>query len=85
MFDLCSPELHGRLLSLRIPDKAGFLFLRRCLVSYLMHFKANPVTGVRETEMDLWTVDYPEYLIQGSRYRKKRGFEIQCFLACAGL
>lgn len=57
MSGLFSPELHGRLLRLRIPDKAGFLFLRRCLVSYLMHFKANIVSGVRETQVDLLTVD----------------------------
>lgn len=57
MSGLFSPELHGRLPRLRIPDKAGFLSLRGCLVFYLMHFKANPVSGVRETQVGLLTVD----------------------------
>lgn len=46
-----------RLLRLRIPDKVGFLFLRRCSVSYLMHLKANPESGVKETQLDLLTVN----------------------------
>lgn len=55
MSGLFPPKLHGRLL--RMSDKAGFLLLRRCLLSYLMQFKVNPVSGVRETQVGLLAVN----------------------------
>lgn len=50
---LVPPKLHGRLLRLRMPDKAGFLLLKRFFLSYLMHFKANPASGIREIQVNL--------------------------------
>jgi len=42
-----------------MPDKAGFLLLKRFFLSYLMHFKANPASGIREIQVNLLAADQP--------------------------
>jgi len=42
-----------------MPDKAGFLLLKRFFLSYLMHFKANSASGIRETQVNLLAADQP--------------------------